>query len=177
MRVRSTRRILQFITVLPGCMIGSERPMMRRGSASCTANSFRRRTRLDDAPGICGACGTRVVPSGPAKSAAAFPVRFGRPNPFDNALQFVEPGSDEFKGEKVALELEKRLGRIFDGKEPAPDAFDPGWHAATKSLLPVFMLCRMLSSGTRSVYQGRTESSTTQAFGELLISVLSTATQ
>ena len=69
--------------------------------------------------------GLALLPSRSAKSAATFSVRFARTNPFDTALQFTEPGSDEFKGEKLALELEKRLGRIFDGKEPAPDALQP----------------------------------------------------
>ena len=35
-------------------------------------------------------------------------------------LRFVEPGSDEFEGEKEAVELEARLERIFAGKEAAP---------------------------------------------------------
>ena len=52
--------------------------------------------------------------------AAAFPVRYARANPYDAAVRFVEPGSDEFQGEKAAIDLEERLGRIFSGAEPPP---------------------------------------------------------
>lgn len=53
-------------------------------------------------------------------AATPFPVRFARANPFDAALRYVEPGSDEFKGEKAAIALEQRLQRIFAGSETAP---------------------------------------------------------
>ncbi|HVW84734.1 MAG TPA: FG-GAP-like repeat-containing protein [Bryobacteraceae bacterium] len=52
--------------------------------------------------------------------AAVFPVRYARANPFDAVLRYADPGSDEFKAEKEAVELEARLGRIFAGKEAAP---------------------------------------------------------
>ncbi|MDE3197546.1 MAG: VCBS repeat-containing protein [Acidobacteriota bacterium] len=62
----------------------------------------------------------------PSKSVAAvpFPVRYAKPNPYDGVLRFVEPGSDEFKGEKDAFELEEKLRRIFAGREAAPTALD-----------------------------------------------------
>jgi tetratricopeptide (TPR) repeat protein len=47
-------------------------------------------------------------------------VHYARPNPYDAVLRFVEPGSDEFKGEKDAVELEARMERIFAGREAAP---------------------------------------------------------
>ncbi len=52
--------------------------------------------------------------------AAAFPVHYARPNPFDAVLRYIEPGSDEFSGEKAAFALEDRLVRIFAGAESAP---------------------------------------------------------
>ncbi len=60
-----------------------------------------------------------LMPSARSK-AAAFPVHYARANPYDAALRFLEPGSDEFQGEKAAAELEARLRKIFAGQEPAP---------------------------------------------------------
>jgi len=59
-----------------------------------------------------------------SKSPAAtpFPVHYAKPNPYDAALRFIRPGTDEFKSEKEAVEWESRLYRIFAGKEPAPPA-------------------------------------------------------
>ena len=64
-------------------------------------------TRREFAAAIAGA---GFVGTGRA-SAAAFPVRYARANPFDAALHFVEPGSDEFQGEKAAAELVSKLQR------------------------------------------------------------------
>lgn len=55
-------------------------------------------------------------------AGAPFPVKYRRANPFDATLRFAEPGGDEFKGEKDALELEARLRRVFEGREAAPEA-------------------------------------------------------
>lgn len=55
-----------------------------------------------------------------AFASTPFPVRYARPNPYDAVLRYVDPGSDEFKGEKDAVELEARLERIFAGREAAP---------------------------------------------------------
>ena len=62
----------------------------------------------------------------PWRSTAAvpFPVRFARPNPYDALLRYVEPGSDAYSGEKDAIALEARLGRIFAGQEIAPPNLD-----------------------------------------------------
>lgn len=57
----------------------------------------------------------------PSKAASKpFPVHYARPNPYETVLRYVDPGSDEFKGEKDAMELEGRLARIFSGREEAP---------------------------------------------------------
>jgi FimV-like protein len=55
-----------------------------------------------------------------ASSSTPFPVHYAKPNPYDAVLRYVEPGSDEFKGEKDAADLEARLERIFAGHESAP---------------------------------------------------------
>jgi len=58
----------------------------------------------------------------PLRTSAStpFPVHYAKPSPYDALERFADPGSDEFKGEKEAVELEARLERIFAGKEPAP---------------------------------------------------------
>jgi FimV-like protein len=61
-----------------------------------------------------------LLPSN-SSASAPFPVHYARPNPYDAALRFVEPGSDEFKSEKEAFELEARLQRIVAGTEKAPE--------------------------------------------------------
>ena len=53
-------------------------------------------------------------------AAPVFPVRFRKPNPYDSVLRYIAPGSDEFKVEKAAVELEARLRRIFAGQETPP---------------------------------------------------------
>ena len=53
-------------------------------------------------------------------ASTPFPVHYAKPNPYDAVVKYVEPGSDEFKGEKDAVELEARLERIFKGMEAAP---------------------------------------------------------
>ena len=77
-------------------------------------------TRREFAAAIAAA---GLVPSRGIQGAE-FPVRYARANPFDAALRFLEPGSDEFKGEKSAVELEARLRRIFSGQEPAPKGLE-----------------------------------------------------
>ena len=46
-----------------------------------------------------------------SKASTPFPVHYAKPNPYDAVLRYVEPGSDEFQGEKAAAELEARLAR------------------------------------------------------------------
>ncbi len=55
-----------------------------------------------------------------APGSAPFPVHYAKPNPYDAVLRYIDPGSDEFKAEKDAAELEARLERIFAGRESAP---------------------------------------------------------
>jgi tetratricopeptide (TPR) repeat protein len=64
--------------------------------------------------GVAGLAASRASASTP------FPVHYAKPNPYDAVLRYVEAGSDAFKGEKDALELEARLSRIFAGQEPFP---------------------------------------------------------
>jgi tetratricopeptide (TPR) repeat protein len=58
----------------------------------------------------------------PSRGSAStpFPVHYAKPNPYDAVLRYVDAGSDEFKGEKEAMELEARLERIFAGRDTAP---------------------------------------------------------
>jgi len=51
-----------------------------------------------------------------APASTPFPVHYAKPNPYDAVLRYVAAGSDEFKGEKDAMELELRLSRMFAGK-------------------------------------------------------------
>ncbi len=60
-----------------------------------------------------------LIPSN-APASTPFPVHYAKPNPYDAVLRYVAAGSDEFKGEKDAMELEARLERIFAGRESAP---------------------------------------------------------
>jgi Flp pilus assembly protein TadD len=65
-------------------------------------------------------------------AAAPFPLKFRRDPPYASALAFVEPGSDEFPGEKTAMEIEQRLASAVRG---ASLQFVPGCGGA--SPLPV----------------------------------------
>src|SRR5579863_8937992 len=60
-----------------------------------------------------------------ASASKPFPVHYAKPNPYDAVLRYVDPGSDEFKGEKDAMELEARLDRMFAGSESAPAGLAP----------------------------------------------------
>lgn len=55
-------------------------------------------------------------------AATAFPVHYARATAYDSLLRYVAPGTDEFRGEKEAANLEERMTRIFSGAEPAPPA-------------------------------------------------------
>jgi tetratricopeptide (TPR) repeat protein len=55
-----------------------------------------------------------------ASGSTPFPVRYAKPAPYSAALKFIDPGSDEFAGEKAAMDLEARLERVFEGREVAP---------------------------------------------------------
>jgi tetratricopeptide (TPR) repeat protein len=62
----------------------------------------------------------------PSRNSAStpFPVHYAKPNPHDAMLRYVDAGSDEFTGEKDAVELEARLERIFAGREGAPPGLE-----------------------------------------------------
>jgi Tfp pilus assembly protein PilF len=51
-----------------------------------------------------------------ASASTPFPVHYAKPNPYDAVLRYLDAGSDEFKGEKDAIELEWRLLRMFAGQ-------------------------------------------------------------
>ena len=68
-----------------------------------------------------------------ARAATVFPVRYARPNPYDAALQYLEPGSDGFAGEKAAMDLEARVQRIFAGTEAPPEGLR-AWVARRKDI-------------------------------------------
>jgi tetratricopeptide (TPR) repeat protein len=61
-------------------------------------------------------------------ASSPFPVKFRREAPYDSVLAFVEPGLDEFPGEKTAMEIEARL-----------------WAAVTDGRLPVAARCNGIS--------------------------------
>ena len=76
-----------------------------------------------------------------ASASTPFPVHYAKPNPYNAALQFIDPGSDEFTGEKDAVELEARLERIFAGREAAPPGLERvDARAAAKFAARDFML-------------------------------------
>ncbi len=56
-------------------------------------------------------------------AAAPFPVKLKQPPPYAPLLGLVEPGTDEFPGEKTAMEIEARLRSLVSGGELplAPD--------------------------------------------------------
>ncbi len=52
-------------------------------------------------------------------AASPFPVKFRQQPAYDSLLAFVEPGRDEFPGEKIAIEIEARLhAAMADGQLP-----------------------------------------------------------
>jgi tetratricopeptide (TPR) repeat protein len=73
------------------------------------------------------------VPARRAGAATVFPVHFRRANPYDSALQYLNPGSDEFKDEKAAAEFEARMRRIFAGQEAAPEGLSD-WLSGAKQV-------------------------------------------
>jgi tetratricopeptide (TPR) repeat protein len=80
------------------------------------------------------AVGAAGLVSSRASASKPFPVHYARPNPYDAVLRYVEPGSDEFKGEKDAAELEIRMERIFAGREAAPASLNK-WMARRGEIL------------------------------------------
>lgn len=59
----------------------------------------------------------------PGHASAPFPVKFRQQPQYFPALSFVEPGSDEFPGEKIAMETEARLREAMrTGQIPSDSA-------------------------------------------------------
>jgi len=50
-------------------------------------------------------------------SSTRYPVHLRKANPYDGVLAQVEPGTDEFKFEKEALEIEGKLSAMLRGTE------------------------------------------------------------
>src|SRR5208283_2029403 len=99
----------------------------RLGSMALCGPLFMKRR---DFLGVCAA--PLFVSRGHA--ASPFPVKFRQEPPYASVLAFAEPGSDEFPGEKPAMELEKRLASALSsgdlpfaaactGASPAPTAY------------------------------------------------------
>jgi tetratricopeptide (TPR) repeat protein len=53
-----------------------------------------------------------------AHAASPFPIKFKRQSPDAAAMAFAEPGTDEFPGEKTAMEVETRLAAALQTGEP-----------------------------------------------------------
>jgi Flp pilus assembly protein TadD len=71
---------------------------------------------------MAAAAAAGLFPAG-SPAASPFPVKYARSSPYDELLRYVEPGTDEFEGEKAAAELEARLSKQFGARCSAlPDA-------------------------------------------------------
>ncbi len=75
----------------------------------------RRLTRRQLLSGAAAAGLWRTRPPPPA--GPPWPVRFRRPNPYEALARFIEPGHDEFAGEKHAAEVTARLERMIQSRE------------------------------------------------------------
>jgi FimV-like protein len=65
------------------------------------------------------ACAAAGLWASKGHAAAPFPIKFRQQPPWAPALAFVEPGSDEFTGEKGAIETESRLAKaLLSGQSP-----------------------------------------------------------
>ncbi len=51
-------------------------------------------------------------------ASAPFPVKFRQQPPYVPLMELVPPGSDEFPGEKVAMEIESRLHSAMEQGAP-----------------------------------------------------------
>jgi tetratricopeptide (TPR) repeat protein len=74
--------------------------------------------------------------AGPAAPPPEWAVRLRRPNPYEALARYIEPGHDEFTGEKPAAEVEQQLERMietralplaagFHGSSPLPARYKP----------------------------------------------------
>jgi tetratricopeptide (TPR) repeat protein len=83
-----------------------------------------------------GALAATGLFSSKGHASAPFPVKFRQQPPYAPALSFVEPGQDEFPGEKVAMEIEARLrDAMRTGVAPSKDPRIAGaWNKWRESL-------------------------------------------
>src|SRR5260370_36185959 len=69
-------------------------------------------------------------------AAAPFPVHFRKASPYESLAQYISPGTDEFAGEKTAMDIIATLRRLtetqslplapnFTGKSPSPVRYRP----------------------------------------------------
>jgi hypothetical protein len=56
-----------------------------------------------------------LLPSN-SSGSSRYPVHFRKPNPYDGVLEHIEPGTDEFRFEKEAQEIESRLSAMLRGQ-------------------------------------------------------------
>src|ERR1041385_226741 len=72
----------------------------------------------------------------PALTAAPFPIRLRKKLPYESLFEFIEPGHDEFAGEKTAAEITGHLDQLlkvrslplapnFRGESPLPIQYKP----------------------------------------------------
>jgi tetratricopeptide (TPR) repeat protein len=59
---------------------------------------------------------------------AAFPVHYRRESAYQSLYSHVLPGNDEFRQEAAAIQIERRLTRVFGGNEPFPPGLE-AWKA------------------------------------------------
>jgi tetratricopeptide (TPR) repeat protein len=82
------------------------------------------------------ACAAAPLFSSRGHASAPFPVKFRQEPPWASVMQLAEPGHDEFRGEKTAMEIEARLASALAtgdpplaaacrGSSPAPSRYRP----------------------------------------------------
>ena len=90
--------------------------------------------RRRDFLAVCAAAPMYSSPSSPGFALSPFPVKFKQEPSYAAVMAFVEPGSDEFPGEKAAQQVEARLASTLEtgdlplaagcsGASPAPSEY------------------------------------------------------
>ncbi|MGC4049090.1 MAG: hypothetical protein QM757_06195 [Paludibaculum sp.] len=93
----------------------------------------------------------------PAHAYAPYPVKFRLAPPHAPALAFIEAGSDEFTGEKAALQLEHRLSTLVRGGALPLAKECRGSSPAPRSYMPVAEgVSRAVFGAVESIAQGWT---------------------
>src|SRR5690242_21922251 len=81
---------------------------------------------------------------GPLRGTTPYPVHFRKTNPYDSVLQHIEAGTDQFRGEKEAEEIEARLRSLLTtrslpvaadlrGRSPLPSRYRPVAEAGSEA--------------------------------------------